>query len=311
MKIRKITLFVLTVLVGFVACKKDDDPTEVIEIELRDRAEQQLADNDSIVEYLGEHYYNSSDIASNPDPNIDDLIITKLNDGETVPDGSTLLSTVVETKQLVFADTDYDIYILRLNQGGGTESPSFADNVRVRYEGFILNHSVFDSAATPVDFDLTSLIPAWRKVLPEFNTAASFVDGGDGTVDYVDHGLGVMFVPSGLAYFSNATTGISSYTPIIFKFELLQMEENDHDGDGVPSYLEDINGNGELLTLDQLADDDTDEDTIPNYFDTDDDGDGVLTINEDINNDGDPTNDDTDGDGKPNYLDTDDTASNV
>lgn len=239
--------------------------------------------------------------------------------------------SALKTKTLVYADTEYKIYILKLNQGGGTESPNFSDLVRVRYEGFLLSHSIFDSAVTPVDFDLTSLIPAWRKVLPEFNTAESIgeeTSDSDGVVDYINHGLGVMFIPSGLAYFSSATTGIPSYTPIVFKFELLQMAETDHDGDGVPSYLEDINGNGELITLAQLADDDTDEDGTPNYADVDDDGDGVLTINEDIEDtdltvdsdgdgdptndkdgDGDPTNDDTDKDGTPNYLDTDDTAS--
>lgn len=310
MGIRKITLVVLIVLIGFVSCNKDDDTTDPVVIEIRDRAEQQIADNDSIVKYLETHYYNSGELATNDNPSIQDIVITKFGTG-TVPDGNTVLKEAVETKTLVYADTEYKIYILRLNQGGGTESPNFADVVRVRYEGFLLSHSVFDSAVTPVDFDLTTLIPAWRKVLPDFNTTESFSDGADGTVNYMNYGLGVMFVPSGLAYFSNATTGIPSYTPISFKFELLQMTENDHDGDGVPTYLEDINSNGELITLDQLADDDTDEDGTPNYADVDDDGDGVLTINEDINNDGDPTNDDTDGDGTPNYLDPDDTASKI
>ena len=59
-----------------------------------------------------------------------------------------------------------------------------------------------------------------------------------------------------------------------------------------------------------ITDDDTDGDEIPNFFDPDDDGDGVLTINEDLDNDGDPTNDDSDGDGIPNYLDEDSTESN-
>ena len=110
---------------------------------------------------------------------------------------------------------------------------------------------------------------------------------------------------------------------LIFKFELYQSEINDHDFDGVPSYLEDIDGDGEVFN------DDTDEDEIPDYADQDDDGDGTLTVEEDLEDidlnvdsngdgdltndldgDGDPTNDDTDGDGIPNYLDTDNTESN-
>ncbi len=77
----------------------------------------------------------------------------------------------------------------------------------------------------------------------------------------------------------------------------------DDDEDGIPSELEDINGNGDL------EDDDTDGDGIPNYKDNDDDNDNVLTIDEnpDLNDDGliDDAQD-TDGDTIPDYLDTDD-----
>ncbi|MFI1770837.1 hypothetical protein [Thalassobellus citreus] len=311
MKIRKIALLVLIVLVGFVSCNKDDDTVDPPVIEIRDRAEQQIADNDSIVEYLKTHYYNSSELSANDNPSIQDIVITKFSTG-AVPDGSTLLMDAIEKKTVNFADTDYDFYVLKLNQGGGIDSPSFADDIRTHYEGLLLDDTVFDSSLeAPYDSDLITevVVEGWRRVFPDFNTAESFVENSDGTVSYLNKGLGIMFLPSGLAYFSNATSGFAAYSPLIFKFELLQMLENDHDGDGVPTYLEDLNGNGELITLDQLADDDTDEDGTPDYADTDDDGDGVLTINEDLNNDGDPTNDDTDGDGTPNYLDTDDTAS--
>ena len=83
------------------------------------------------------------------------------------------------------------------------------------------------------------------------------------------------------------------------------------DNDGVPSELEDLNGNG------NLEDDDTDNDGIPNYLDADDDGDNVLTINEldteNLDGDDDPfTNPlNTDGDIFPNYLDNDDDGDGV
>ena len=116
-----------------------------------------------------------------------------------------------------------------------------------------------------------------------------------------------MFVPSGLAYFSSATSGIGAYSPIIFKFELLQNVQNDHDNDGIPSYLEDLNSDREFIVnfadLKDTTDDDTDGDGTPDYFDSDDDGDGILTINEDINGDGDPTNDIQTVNGIPKYLD--------
>ena len=323
MNLRKIGLYILCLTIGIVSCKKDDAPGNVV-IELRDRTEQQIADMDSLNNYLETHYYNSDELAAISDPGIKDLVFTKLLNGESVPVGYTLLkdATGLEKKSVRFADTDYEFYVLTINQGGGNDTPTFADNVRVLYEGFTLNDAVFDNAVNPVTFDLTSLIPGWRKVLPQlFYTAESFVDNNDGTVNYINRGVGVMFLPSGLAYFSNATPGISSYSSIIFKFELLKMSQNDHDRDGIPSYLEDLNGDGEFTvnftnlkdTTDDDTDgdgdptnDDTDGDGTPNYADSDDDGDGILTINEDINNDGDPTNDDSNGNGIPNYLDATD-----
>jgi FKBP-type peptidyl-prolyl cis-trans isomerase FkpA len=325
MRIRKIALYILCASIGFVACKKNDTPTTVVEE--RDRAEQQIVDNDSIIGYLETHYYNSSDFgASNPNPSINDLIISELPEDGILPDpdNNTLLIDAVETKTTVYADTDYEFYILKLNQGGG-ESPSFADKVRVNYEGRLLDETIFDNTVNPVTFDLLSLVRGWSKALPYFSTSESFTDVGDGTVEFYNYGVGVIFLPSGLGYYSNATTNIYSYSPLIFKIELYQMSQNDDDSDGVPSFMEDLNGDGDFT-----LDDDTDGDNIPDYVDTDDDGDGVLTINEDLEDtdlnvdsdgdgdptndkigDGDPTNDDTDGDGIPNYLDPDDTQSNA
>ncbi|MFV0564487.1 MAG: hypothetical protein ACK5NB_01505 [Flavobacteriaceae bacterium] len=87
--------------------------------------------------------------------------------------------------------------------------------------------------------------------------------------------------------------------------ETLRMQD---DNDGIPAELEDLNGNGDL------TDDDTDDDDIPNYLDSDDDGDNVLTINEnpDPNGDGDLSDaQDTNEDGIPDYLDNDDDGDGV
>jgi FKBP-type peptidyl-prolyl cis-trans isomerase FkpA len=315
MKLEKLILPVLCLMIGFTACKKDDD-TAIEVIPLRDRKEQQLADNDSIVKYLKSHYYNAGTFVSNPNASTKDLIISLVDGDIPDPDNNKLLfgAAALETKQVVFAETNYEIYILRLNEGGGV-TPTFADNVRVNYEGFTLDNAVFDSSANPTVFDLTAVISGWRKVMPLFKTADSApVENGDGTVSYTNHGVGVMFIPSGLAYFASGSTGIASYTPIAFKFDLFEMEENDHDNDGVPSYKEDLNGDGEFLinslNLKDETDDDTDGDGTPNIGDADDDGDGIPTIREDINKDGDPTNDDSNGNGIPNYLDKLDTLIN-
>lgn len=339
MSLRKIGFYILSFLLVFASCKKDDDGgDDTIIIELRDRAEQQVIDNDSIIDYLETHYYNKSAFEGNLSPKISDLIISEVTEDMSITgDADSLLINAVETKEVFFADTDYEYYILRLNQGGGSESPNFSDTVRVVYQGFTLDGNIFDSNLNPVNIDLTQTLSGvygWVKVFPQFNTNESFIENGDGTVDYFNHGSGVMFLPSGIAYFNQSLIGISSYSPLVFKFDLLQTGENDHDEDGVPSYLEDLNSddnfNVNFEDLTDETDDDTDGDGNPNYFDPDDDGDGVLTINEDLedtdldvdsdgdgdptndkNGDGDPTNDDTDGDGIPNYLDSDDAESKL
>ncbi|MBD0824090.1 FKBP-type peptidyl-prolyl cis-trans isomerase [Aestuariibaculum marinum] len=280
MKFKKLSLLALCLAVGFVSCKKDDE-SEVAVIPPRDRTEQQAADMDSLQVYLQSHYYNKAEVeAALPNVGINDIKIIEITGDETVPDGYESLETAVGAPiDTTYADIEYQYYVLKINQGGGYNSPTIADDIQILYEGFSLNDVVFDGKYYPDSnpLDLVSLIPGWRFVIPKYNTSESFSDNGDGTVSFSNSGVGVMFLPSGLAYFSNATGGIAAYSPLVFKFELLQMGQNDHDNDGVPSYLEGLTEN-------------TDEDTYADaygylyprydYLDSDDDGDGVLTKNE-------------------------------
>ncbi|QCX37144.1 DUF11 domain-containing protein [Aureibaculum algae] len=71
----------------------------------------------------------------------------------------------------------------------------------------------------------------------------------------------------------------------------LDYRDTDDDGDGVATFDEDINNNGDPF------DDDFDNDFQPNYLDIDDDNDGILTLVEGIDN--------LDSDTNPNYLDID------
>ena len=89
---------------------------------------------------------------------------------------------------------------------------------------------------------------------------------------------------------------------------MMVVEEADHDRDGVPSYLEDLNKNEYLL------DDNTDEQSernartslLVNFVDADDDNDLKPTKDEiNIAEDGTVTFPDSDNDGTPDYLDAD------
>tara|TARA_B100000989_G_scaffold225831_1_gene173039 strand:+ start:418 stop:1356 length:939 start_codon:yes stop_codon:yes gene_type:complete len=302
----------------------DDDDDGIIEVPEADRTEQQVIDNDSLVSYLHSHYVNVSLMSNNPTISFTEININQLpDDGELPnPDQNSLLIDIVETLTTTYFDVEYEYYILKINQGGSENSPNFSDKVRVSYEGTLMDDTVFDSSSTPVDFDLTSTIAGWGRVLPEFNIAEDFVINSDGTVTYNNPGIGIMFLPSGLGYYSAAAGSVPVYSNLIFKFKVFQSELNDHDFDNVPSHLEDINEDYDLTN------DNSDNDTFADFVDSDDDNDGTLTIDEDLEpdsdltvdrdgdgdptndiGDGDPTNDDTDGDGIPNYLDPDDTAS--
>lgn len=300
MNFRKFTLYTLSVFALFSACTPDDDsgPTFVE----ADRTEQQIIDGDSLIGYLQTHYYNSSAFTTPGNYHVSDIVITELPQDEA-GNLNTLLIDAVEQRTTTYLDVEYVYYILKLNQGGG-EAPHFCDDVRVNYSGMLQNDVVFDSTANPINFDLLNLIQGWRLVMPEFNAAESFTNNDDGTYSYNNYGLGVMFLPSGLAYFGAPPVGVTLYSNLVFKFELYQTEINDHDNDLVPSYLEDLDSDGNVFN------DDTDNDGIPDFLDTDDDGDGVATRFEDLDNDGDPTNDDSNGNGTPNYLDPTSTESN-
>jgi len=309
-------------LLGF-SCGDDDDDG-IVEVPEADRTEQQVIDNDSLVSFLQSHYVDESLLTNNPTILFDEIEINQLpEDGELPnPDQNSLLIDMVETLTTTYFDVEYEYYILKINQGGSENSPNFSDKVRVSYEGTLMDDTVFDSSSTPVDFDLTSTIAGWGRVLPEYNNAEDFIVNSDGTVTYNNPGIGIMFLPSGLGYYSAAAGTVPVYSNLIFKFKVFQSEVNDHDFDNVPSHLEDLNGDYDLTN------DDTDDDTFADFIDSDDDNDGTLTIDEDLEpdsdltvdrdgdgdptndiGDGDPTNDDTDGDGIPNYLDPDDTAS--
>ena len=322
MKFKLYILLITILLLGF-SCGDDDDDG-IIEVPEADRTEQQVIDNDSLVSYLQSHYVDASLLSNNPTISFTEININQLpDDGELPnPDQNSLLIDIVETLTTTYFDVEYEYYILKINQGGSENSPNFSDKVRVSYEGTLMDDTVFDSSSTPVDFDLTSTIAGWGRVLPEFNLAEDFIINSDGTVTYNNPGIGIMFLPSGLGYYSAAAGSVPVYSNLIFKFKVFQSELNDHDFDNVPSHLEDINGDYDLTN------DNSDDDTFADFVDSDDDNDGTLTIDEDLEpdsdltvdrdgdgdptndiGDGDPTNDDTDGDGIPNYLDPDDTAS--
>lgn len=96
--------------------------------------------------------------------------------------------------------------------------------------------------------------------------------------------------------------GAGCFATSSFSISVVDCSAN-ADNDLVATGDEDVNQDG------NLANDDTDVDTFPNFEDNDDDGDGILTANEDYNNNGNPMDDDTNSNGVPDFLDENVTLS--
>ncbi len=302
----KILFLLLVTSVGFTSCKKDDDDDGFEFIPERDRAEEAAVAKIQIEEFLQNHFYNYEEF-ENPPANFDYKIVFGKREGDNA-DKIPLIDQVT-SKQVtdrVKPEVIYTLYYLNVLQGGG-DSPIFADETLVTFKGQYLDLNTFDASDSPIKFDLTSVVTGFQEAIVEFNSATSFTENPDGTLSFDGFGVGAVFVPSGMGFWSNppSNSNIPIYSQLIFTFNLLDVTTDiDHDEDGIPSYMEDLNNN------EFLNDDDTDEDGIPNFLDTDDDGDGVLTRDEiNILPDGTIEFPDTNENGIPDYLD--DTYPNL
>ena len=324
MKIKNYALTLLVLILGFYSCGSDDDD-DVAAIVIIDRDVQYMEDLESIEEFLSTHYYNYEEFEADPSSStfqieFDTTAVDINSDKIALIDHVNLHFKIVED----FEGVEYKLYYLKVREGLG-DTPTFGDSTLVKYNGTLLNQISFDSSSSPTWFQLPNLVQGFRETIVEFNGASGFDDmDNDGVDTFYNFGIGAMFIPSGLGYFNAFNTGIPSYSPLIFTFDLLGVnDETDSDNDGISNIHEDLDDNRNLYS------DDTDADFTANFLDTDDDGDGTLTKYEDLEPDSDlevdrdgdgdptndfgdldPTNDDDDNDGIPNYLDSDSTISN-
>ncbi len=316
---KRIALFL--VFIGIWSCRTNDDeglldaevvpPRTMIEVAIEDDAE--------IRAFLQTHSYNYEEF-ENPAIDFDFVIRFVAIDGDN-PDKTPILdrpelkSVVILEESATFGredgeEVDHTLYYLEAQRGTG-ESPTIADNVVLQYEGTLFDGTPFDGQNTPLSQYLSGgLIRGYSNGVEKLNKGTGPIENGDGTVSYNDHGVAAIFIPSGLGYFSRPPQGslIDAYTPLIFKVAVFDFDENtDFDGDGIPSILEDLDGDG------NLNNDNTDGDTeplgvfLPNHNDTDDDQDGIPTREEiELDADGNFVGfKDTDGDGVNDHLDND------
>jgi len=288
--------------IAIVSCNKSDDD-DVVTVPLRDYKEQYKADNDSIVNYLKTNYMTVIHAPGTPQDL--DVVIKKIVPG----DGNVSIwdqkEYPLQTRKVYSNDVNYEVYFLSLREGTGSK-PMNTDKIVASYSGNLLNGTVFDSSYGNAEtFNLFayspegSVIEGWSEIFPQFRTGTSTINAGTGVITYENYGAGVMFLPSGLAYYASGKGTIPAYTSIAFSFKLFDLQRMDNEysissstggivilGDGVPDYLEDVNGDGYVYDFRNTTKypkpptdliDDTDGDGIADFVDFDDDGDGFTT----------------------------------
>lgn len=259
----------LTLGVLFAECAKDDSPGVT---PARPHAEVYAEDLIKIEAYLKSHYIVVDKV--NGDVTNVEIDSTDTDHPVSIWDQTTypLLNKIVK-----LYGVDFKVYYLKLDTKTDTDAdgnkPCGADRILCTYRGTLLDGSQFDIAQNPVEYDLANLVRGWEYIIPEFRAGSFDPEGTDGMLNPVNYGSGVMFVPSGLAYYNNGNVGIPGYAPLVFTFNLLAVTYLDQDEDKILSKYEYvIDDEGTLL--------DTDGDKIPNVFDADDDNDGFYTVNE-------------------------------
>ncbi len=290
-------------------------PFDALPYYMQDFAKEQImrfvnGDSHGDTKVTGEHsiYLNVVQIdrtVVNSPGNTEDMDVTYTLITDPVTQTSIWNQTTypIQTRLVTVTQDDvevtYKLYYLKLREGSGatSKSPCNVDRVLTSYRGEYIFPSTENVAGVDVTtikgfefeesinpqtfFNLTAVIRGWSEIFPQFKTG-TYTGNPDGTVSYDNFGAGVMFIPSGLGYYSNASGGIPAYSPLIFNFKLYEIQRVDHDGDGIFSYQEDLNNDGYVLSLAEgIANpDDTDGDGIPDFIDVDDDGDFFTTASE-------------------------------
>ncbi len=319
MKLRNAYLLIVGLII-LSSCRNDDDTIgEVVPPRLL--SEVTIEDDAEIIEFLKTHFYNDDEFETPPE-GFDfkikfDTIAGDNSSRISLFDSPNLITQTisVDSEDLGRSDDDeiinQTLYTLVVRQGEVTGTPTIGDFSILRYEGLLLDGTLFDASTNqPIRFNLSTVVQGFGNGMKNFQTGTGPIENGDGTVSYENYGIGAIFMPAGLAYFDTSpNTVIPTYSPLIFKVDAFAYEpDSDFDGDGIPSILEDLNNDGNLNNDNTNAEVEASFGIYTaNYSDTDDDGDGILTIDEiELDADGNFVGFlDTDGDGIPDHLDND------
>lgn len=202
-----------------------------------------LKDNDSLIKFLKNNYYDYS-----------------LDSVKTLTTGKTSLfdeTSKLKSIDVIDNDIKHTLYIYVVSEGMPSPikgNPTTMDSTFVKYSGQAfynseLQDSSFDSNRNEEGnwFTLSSVVRGWAHGFTILKGGENITNNGP--ITYKNTGKAVLFIPSGLGYPSSNANNYNSNlvnTNLMFYVELLDIvEDTDHDNDGVPSINEDADGDGD------------------------------------------------------------------
>ncbi|AWX45566.1 hypothetical protein HME9304_02588 [Flagellimonas maritima] len=302
------------------SCNNDDNGPAIESVPPRLLTEVAPENDEEIQEFLKTHFYNYEEFAT-PPVDFDFKIQIDTIAGDNADKKSLWEDIEMKTINLSSSDlgledeeenVEHKYYYLIARSGESGNSPTIGDSTLLRYQGSLLDGTLFDENPSFTWQELPFTIRGYANGISNITsgTPEQIIQNEDGTINISDSGIGLIVIPSGLAYYNNTgpSGSIPQYAPLLFKIEVgLFVEDTDNDNDGIPTILEDVDGDG------NFNNDNADSEAelaagffLPNFRDTDDDGDGTLTRDEIvIDDEGNVTFPDADNDGTPDYLDPD------
>lgn len=115
------------------------------------------------------------------------------------------IENYLKAKNLVAEKTVHGVYFIK-EVPGGTEKPEITSSVKVKYNGYFTDGTVFDSSNS-AEFFLYQVIQGWQIGIPKFGIG----------------GKGKLLIPSELGYGTSSNPGRANAV-LIFDVELLDFK---------------------------------------------------------------------------------------
>ena len=192
----------LTLIIVF-SCSSDSSDDQQTALPPNEIGPQYTKENDSIIDFLKNHFYNYDDfenISSNEqiELKIDSIKGDNLNKTPLFNQVTTMSVDILNSND---EKISHNLYYIITRPGVG-ESPTVADSVFVSYKGMLISNSTFDTRKNPVWLDQTSVVRGFQEFTPLLKKGNVIINN-NGTYSFENFGSGIVIFPSKLGITKN------------------------------------------------------------------------------------------------------------